>query len=416
MNILTEIFIISVIICLHCYTFAFEKDVCDIIQISIFDSEDQQSSMFNYNFTKQPSTNTINGRPFYYSLNQEIIWWNNKENSWMGQVFVEQDLKDFFPIFQINENLDSLDFSKGKNWTLLWNGQKRYITQKCYPISKECVGTDKNSHTINFSKSISKKIEATAKGECVFPFKYEGETYNACTQIGDSEGKFWCATSVTDRVTKDGGYGMGWGYCTELCPTEDSPGTYPLSNNYNPLPTYKSGTCDLVQFSFDDLEDPNNYQNFTKQSANLNGRPLYYSMNQSILWWSNKEESWLYSTYVEETANFRPRLKIKENLNSLSFPNKTNWKNISVDGNIKSKCAIFNSKCLARRDGKYTFQFDNTTHLLSSFEVAAIAPCIFPFKFKGKVYTSCTEDHYDLYWCATTTNATMDYQVMKFIF
>ena len=211
---------------------------------------------------------------------------------------------------------------------------------------------------------------------------------------------------------------MGWGYCTELCPTEDSPGTYPLSNNNNPLPSYKSGTCDLVQFSFDDSEDANNYQNFTKQSANLNGRPLYYSMNQSILWWSKEKESWLYSSYVEETANFRPRLKIKENLSSLSFPNETNWKNLSGGQDniaIKSKCSTFDSKCLARRDGKYTFQFDNTTHLLSSFEVAAIAPCIFPFKFKGKVYTSCTEDHYDLYWCATTTNATMDYQVMKFI-
>ena len=141
-------------------------------------------------------------------------------------------------------------------------------------------------------------------------------------------------------------------------------------------------------------------------------------MNQSILWWSNEEECWLYSTYAEETAYFQPMVKLKENLSSLSFPNETNWKNLSEgqENVIKSRCSTFDSKCLARRDGKYRFQFDNTTHLLSSFELTATSPCIFPFKYKGKVYTSCTKDHYDLYWCATTTNATMDYQVMKFIF
>ena len=193
----------------------------------------------------------------------------------------------------------------------------------------------------NFSSdNISVNFEAIAKAECVFPFNYEGKSYNACTQDGAANYEFWCATSVTDSLTKYGAYGMGWGYCTELCPIEDSPGTYQLSNNKNHLPSYESGTCDFVQFSFDDSEDPNNYQNFTKQSANVNGRPFYCSINQSILWWSIEEESWLYSTY-EGQGNVA----------------------------IKSKCSTFDSKCLARRDGKYTFQYKNTTHLLSSFEV-----------------------------------------------
>ena len=199
------------------------------------------------------------------------------------------------------------------------------------------------------------------------------------------------------------------GYCNDSCLNEDDPGTNPLPFN----DTNADTKCDLVQFSFDDLDDPINDQNFTKQSANLNGRPFYYSMNQSILWWSNVEESWLYSAYVEETAYFQPMIKIKENLRSLSFSNETKWKNISQEqenGIIKSKCSTFSSQCLARRDGKYRFQFDNTTHLLSSFELTATSPCTFPFKFKGKVYTSCTEDHYELYWCATTVNATMHYQ------
>ena len=173
------------------------------------------------------------------------------------------------------------------------------------------------------------------------------------------------------------------GYCNDSCLNEDDPGTNPLPFN----DTNADTKCDLVQFSFDDLDDPINDQNFTKQSANLNGRPFYYSMNQSILWWSNVEESWLYSAYVEETAYFQPMIKIKENLRSLSFSNETKWKNISQEqenGIIKSKCSTFSSQCLARRDGKYRFQFDNTTHLLSSFELTATSPVHFRSNSKEK--------------------------------
>ena len=70
----------------------------------------------------------------------------------------------------------------------------------------------------NFSNGFSENFEATAKAECKFPFNYEGKTYNACTQDGEADHKLWCATSVADCLTKNGGYGMGWGYCTDSCP------------------------------------------------------------------------------------------------------------------------------------------------------------------------------------------------------
>jgi hypothetical protein len=53
----------------------------------------------------------------------------------------------------------------------------------------------------NFSSdNISVNFEAIAKAECVFPFNYEGKSYNACTQDGAANYEFWCATSVTDSL------------------------------------------------------------------------------------------------------------------------------------------------------------------------------------------------------------------------
>ena len=31
---------------------------------------------------------------------------------------------------------------------------------------------------------------------CVFPFSYQGVTYNACTDAGSDNGAAWCATEV----------------------------------------------------------------------------------------------------------------------------------------------------------------------------------------------------------------------------
>jgi len=55
---------------------------------------------------------------------------------------------------------------------------------------------------------------------CVFPFTFKDVTYNGCTNVGDPEGKLWCAT----KVDENGSYILNsnqYGYCTENCPEGD---------------------------------------------------------------------------------------------------------------------------------------------------------------------------------------------------
>jgi len=50
----------------------------------------------------------------------------------------------------------------------------------------------------------------TDSGACVFPFVWNGATYNSCTTTGH-EGTFWCATAVG----ANNAYNGSWGACTE---------------------------------------------------------------------------------------------------------------------------------------------------------------------------------------------------------
>ena len=54
---------------------------------------------------------------------------------------------------------------------------------------------------------------------CVFPFKYNGKTHDACTLDGQNDP--WCSTKVDangQHVT------LNWGDCAEGCPGVSGPG------------------------------------------------------------------------------------------------------------------------------------------------------------------------------------------------
>ena len=65
----------------------------------------------------------------------------------------------------------------------------------------------------------------------------------------------------------------------------------------------KSENCDRVQFSLEDQNGINTNQNFTKQSFEKNGKPVYYSeigpkndYKETIIWWNNETNTWLSQT------------------------------------------------------------------------------------------------------------------------
>ena len=80
-----------------------------------------------------------------------------------------------------------------------------YFIKKTVTISASCI-------TIG-GKEVGKR--------CKFPFKYNGVSYNKCTDV-KSPGQFWCSTQ-THEVTKQHIYNK-YGYCADGCPGLENKG------------------------------------------------------------------------------------------------------------------------------------------------------------------------------------------------
>ena len=67
----------------------------------------------------------------------------------------------------------------------------------------------------NFSAGQKDNCQTVEGKNCVFPFVYNGNTYNGCTTDESFNGLAWCATSV-DRNRNV--YHESWGDCVSSCP------------------------------------------------------------------------------------------------------------------------------------------------------------------------------------------------------
>ena len=52
---------------------------------------------------------------------------------------------------------------------------------------------------------------------CIFPFKFNGKTYNSCTLDNYKENRAWCSTMV-DETGKHVSGRKKWGVCGPDCP------------------------------------------------------------------------------------------------------------------------------------------------------------------------------------------------------
>ena len=69
----------------------------------------------------------------------------------------------------------------------------------------------------NFSAGQKDNCQTVEGKNCVFPFVYNGNTYNGCTIDESFNGLAWCATSV-DRNRKIYHAYEAWGDCKPGCP------------------------------------------------------------------------------------------------------------------------------------------------------------------------------------------------------
>ena len=67
----------------------------------------------------------------------------------------------------------------------------------------------------NFSTGQKDNCQTVEGKKCVFPFVYNGNTYNGCTIDESVDDLAWCATGV-DRNRKV--YDEAWGDCKPGCP------------------------------------------------------------------------------------------------------------------------------------------------------------------------------------------------------
>ena len=85
---------------------------------------------------------------------------------------------------------------------------------------------------------------------CIFPFRFNGVLYNACTYEGNSVGETepWCSTLTDSNDVHVGGEG-NWGYCSSACPVDGDSTSAPPTNPPPPPPPPTSGQCGMSQIS-----------------------------------------------------------------------------------------------------------------------------------------------------------------------
>ena len=352
---------------------------CDILQVN------ETDNLMGYqNFTNQ--NRTLNGKPFYFSTQGNILYWKSDSWSYSGPVY-DNNLKHLVEINSYHTEIFNLEsVCKGKIRTGKAND---VIKTQCLKHNNACFA--RRGAIFNVSdETLNMEIELVLRTNdpCKFPFIYENVTYTSCTKK-DFPSAFWCATTVNATNHYQGHYG----YCNDLCPNEDQ--------------------CDCNVLQVNESDDLMGNQNFTKQNGTWNGKPFYFSMQQGRISWNIYY--WSYDIYHENLKRFVPGHHYNEEIFSL--------KTVCKGGRIgkiqrvqrektfliKTQCLRDNNNCSAEKELAVTF-LDEVHNRTTEHKLKATQPCTFPFVYKNVKYYSCTNIDFKTFWCATTVNASNHYQ------
>lgn len=176
---------------------------CDVLQVigpdSLFGKQ---------NFTKQ--NGTLNGKPYYFSTQRNMISWNNEGENWSYDKY-NKAIKELEFIQKFDKGVFTFDqHCKNNTWKVTWNQKKTDIHSQCLTDTSMCSATKKLTRIID-----SNEVKLQSKNPCQFPFIYDNVEYNSCTK--DNRDSFWCATTVDANNKK-----TSWGYCNDLCPLEEA--------------------------------------------------------------------------------------------------------------------------------------------------------------------------------------------------
>ncbi|ETE57436.1 Epididymal sperm-binding protein 1, partial [Ophiophagus hannah] len=255
------------------------------------------------------------------------------------------------------------------------------------------------------------------KTGCVFPFIYKGKSYESCTTMDHNEGKTWCAT------TPDYKSGLKW----RLCNAPSLPCVFPFlyEGKYYPSCTTDGSSKDISWCALTDNYDEKRLWKqcaVTEYGGNSGGKPcvfpflyksyVYYtcagkSDRKGPFWCSttgnyDKDKKWSYCADTRLDANYPTSPCI--------FP-------FIFENNLYSTCTID-----GRSDGRLwcsissNFDFEPMWAYCEPSEYGGNSngqPCVFPFNYKGEEVTTCIDEDEKnekngRFWCAATENFDVD--------
>ncbi|XP_025032581.1 uncharacterized protein LOC103062755, partial [Python bivittatus] len=222
-----------------------------------------------------------------------------------------------------------------------------------------CATTGSYDADKKWSYCADTRLNAKPKGPCVFPFLYNGVSYSSCTTAGDSNGKLWCSLSGNYNVNPI------WTYCQ---PSEQLPCSFPFTykkNSYNSCTRDDTTENVLWCATTPDYNTNHKWKLCAVQEYEGN------SHGQACVFPFIYKKRTFYTCTNEDTAYGRFWCATTRN-----YDQDKNW----------SYCADI------RLDSKPT------------------GPCIFPFIYQGRSYSSCTADgdSNGKFWCSLSSNYDVD--------
>ena len=149
-----------------------------------------------------------------------------------------------------------------------------------------------------------------------------------------------------------------------------------------------SANCDCDVLQVFDPDGSIGYQNFTKQNQTRNGKPIYFSTQQTMIYWDN--QYWSYDEYDADSETF---ITGRDQYSSKFFSNENGCKNTTTSKIQKGIITYVNSQCL-RENRNCSATRELTRHFAYGFSVdqkvqmQAKTPCKFPFIYKNVTYNS----------------------------